>query len=81
MSLDVMLDPKNLKIRPFIVYQHDLTEEQLDARLRFIQRCKLDIERIDYLDVSDFSGKYDTIWEYEFNNEKHASMFMLAYSS
>lgn len=81
MSLDVMLNPKNYKGKTHIVRQYDLTDEQLASRLAFIQRCKLDIERIDYLDVADFNGYYDTIWEYEFNDEKHAAMFMIAYSA
>lgn len=78
MSLDTMISPYRIA-NLHIVRQYDLQEPELNARLAFIQRCELDIARIDYLDVSDVSGKWDTIWEYEFNNEKHAAMFLLAF--
>ncbi len=81
MNLRAMSDPWCNHLTEFIVYQNDLSDLELDERLRFISARGLAIERIDYLNVSGISISDErVIWEYEFNNEQDALLFQLAFT-
>lgn len=67
------------KQNPCHVSLGDLSNEVVDAMIDYCDEYNVELESFDMVDVSDTSGKYDTIATLKFKHEVDALAFRLKF--
>lgn len=61
-----------------IVYINDITDSKLTEMIEYCEENNFKLI-YEVIDISDFSGKYDTTTSFQFSSDEHATLFKLKY--